>query len=375
MDAAIKNNIHMVSLLLNAGVDVNAQDDEGWTALHHAVEKNMIELTALLLQQPAIDVTMKRRWGDTPLHIAAREDLSGKLVAMLLQAGAHYNSKTKSGGSTPLSNAIHHKNIEATRLLIAVGANVNINHYSFLDYCTKYQGYHDNRLEVAQLLLRAGIIVDRVEKTDGRYIDMTPLKYAIVGNDHEMVALLAHYGADVNAVIKYKGREHLNQNILFYAINQGYLEMVKTLLKFGVVVDTIKSKKQRFIDMTELQLAVGVKDLESASLLIAYGANPHALLKIEQGDKIREISTLGLAILVKSVAAVDLLYRAGVALDGIKISDQYIIDVSGLGFPRAGDDKEMISILTSGGAQISTSNGPLKLNFTSIFYKIFSKRG
>lgn len=363
IDAAMKNNIHMVSLLLNAGVNVNTQDDEGCTVLHHAVEKNMIELTALLLQQPAIDVTIKKQWGDAPLHIAARKDLSGKLVAMLLQAGAHYNSK--SSGSTPVACAIHYKNIEATRLLIAAGANVNISKFSLLNYCTKYPGYHDNKLEVAELLLKAGIIVDQVEKTDGRYIDMTPLKYAVVGNDHEMVALLARYGADVNAVIKYKDQEHLNQNLLFYAINHSYIEIVKTLLKFGVVVDTIKSKKKCktgcYSDMTELQLAVCVQDLESVSLLIAYGANPHALLKLEIYDNILEISTLFLAIQVGNARTVDVLYRAGVDLDGIKISDK-VISISGNRLYRNDNNKEMMSILTSGGAQILASNPEPKLH-------------
>ena len=56
--------------LKNDDVDVNTQNETGWTPLHYAAEHNYVECVKLLLGVQNIDVNIKNKDGRTPLHIS-----------------------------------------------------------------------------------------------------------------------------------------------------------------------------------------------------------------------------------------------------------------------------------------------------------------
>uniref|UniRef100_A0A8C5WZ86 [histone H3]-lysine(9) N-methyltransferase n=1 Tax=Laticauda laticaudata TaxID=8630 RepID=A0A8C5WZ86_LATLA len=127
--AAKNGNVEMVSLLLSTGqVDVNAQDNGGWTPIIWAAEHKHIEVIRMLLTRGA-DVTLTDNeeniclhWasftgsaeiaevllnaqcdlhavnfhGDTPLHIAARESYHD-CVLLFLSRGADTEIRNKEG--------------------------------------------------------------------------------------------------------------------------------------------------------------------------------------------------------------------------------------------------------------------------------------
>ncbi|XP_059707549.1 ankyrin repeat domain-containing protein 22 isoform X3 [Haemorhous mexicanus] len=66
-----KQNEHLVKMLLRAGVDVNATDSSGSTALHYACEMKNQAVIPLLLEAHA-DTSVKNQDGETPLDIARR---------------------------------------------------------------------------------------------------------------------------------------------------------------------------------------------------------------------------------------------------------------------------------------------------------------
>ena len=117
--AASEGNIEAVKQHLDAGTDVNAKHVDGWTPLHLAKTKKVVEL---LIAKDA-DVNAKNTNGMTPLYSAT--SLGDKEIAELLIAnGADVNAKSEKG-LTPLHYAAMFGHKEIAELLITKGTDVN----------------------------------------------------------------------------------------------------------------------------------------------------------------------------------------------------------------------------------------------------------
>ncbi|XP_060498970.1 ankyrin repeat domain-containing protein 22 [Panthera onca] len=84
MVSKTKQNEALVRMLLDAGIDVNATDCYGCTALHYACEMKNQNLIPLLLEAHA-DPMIKNRRGETSLDIAQRLKFS-QIELMLRKA-------------------------------------------------------------------------------------------------------------------------------------------------------------------------------------------------------------------------------------------------------------------------------------------------
>ena len=84
--AAEEGNIDAVKQHLAAGTDVNAEDDEGWTALVYAIVKDREKIVELLIANGA-DVNAKMSKGWTPLDIAIEFEHS-EIADILRKNGA-----------------------------------------------------------------------------------------------------------------------------------------------------------------------------------------------------------------------------------------------------------------------------------------------
>ncbi len=72
----------MIQILVDKGVDINAQDKLGWTALHSAIWSNKIKSVELLFKLGA-DVGMKTTSGDTAISLAEQNSADSGVVELI----------------------------------------------------------------------------------------------------------------------------------------------------------------------------------------------------------------------------------------------------------------------------------------------------
>jgi hypothetical protein len=119
--AALGGNEKAVRMLLDDGVDIDAGDADGQTALHWAASNGHEAVVRLLLEKGA-DLTAKDILGWTALHVAARSGHEA-VVRLLLENGADIATESESGW-TALHLAASNGHEAVVRLLLEKGADV-----------------------------------------------------------------------------------------------------------------------------------------------------------------------------------------------------------------------------------------------------------
>ena len=119
--AAKRNCAEIVKLLVEAGVDVNYQDDNGETALHHAARAGHVECVKALLaanhsQQAGVEV-VEKSYGWTPLFVAAVEG-KAEVAEALVEVGKCEVDKMDLSGWTPAEHAALRGHLDLAAMLI-----------------------------------------------------------------------------------------------------------------------------------------------------------------------------------------------------------------------------------------------------------------
>lgn len=119
---AMDNRLAELEALLTApGVDPNAADDMGWTALHVACSYGRPAMAALLLRHGA-DIDQTNDLRHTPLHMASHKgDVA--TVRLLLRHGARVDPVTRPARHTPLMVASSTGHARIVQLLLDAGAD------------------------------------------------------------------------------------------------------------------------------------------------------------------------------------------------------------------------------------------------------------
>jgi len=122
--AAINGHMEVAGLLLEAGCDVNCQNNQGMRPLHDAAAKGDTELVQLLVKVPGCDIDCLNDGKETPLHQAVKYGRAGA-VQQLIIAGARVDCQDRKG-STPLHLAAKDGHIDLARSLIEAKADANL---------------------------------------------------------------------------------------------------------------------------------------------------------------------------------------------------------------------------------------------------------
>lgn len=105
--------------LVDQGVDVNARDEVGKSALHWVAGAKPEVISALLAA--GADVNAKDQWDRSPIHFVAATG-SMENIKLLLDAGAEVNAKTANDW-TPLHGAAKFGSSESVMALLEAGAD------------------------------------------------------------------------------------------------------------------------------------------------------------------------------------------------------------------------------------------------------------
>jgi ankyrin repeat protein len=295
--ATANGNAAMMGLLIEAGADPNSADPAGETMLMTASKIGVIDAVRLLLDRGAVVDGRDEAFQQTALMFAIRENRND-VVSLLVSKGAQVNIKTRVG-ATPnwvLPNSVpgfgHGVGIVRGGLP-ARGSRAPIpGGLSPLQYAAR-----DGRLEAAKILLDNGADINLVEANG-----ITPLITAIVNNRVEMARLLIDRGADIKAADWY-GRTPLwaavetrnmdldNATFENSIERAPFLDLIKVLLDNGadpnVRMKEVPPVRRAFlrvtgdlswVDMTgqtPFLRAALAGDVTVMRLLLQYKADPH----------------------------------------------------------------------------------------------------
>lgn len=127
LDASIRADLVKVTALINAGANVNEEDEYGWTALHLAAAYGHVEVVRTLLTNGA-DPNLRNAQGRNPLMYAAAFGHT-QIVEDLIAADTDVNAKSKDPddvhtGETALMLAAWSGYVGIITFLLAAGADV-----------------------------------------------------------------------------------------------------------------------------------------------------------------------------------------------------------------------------------------------------------
>jgi ankyrin repeat protein len=124
-DAVMRGDTATVRQLIRQGLDVNASQADGMSALHWAAQRGDASSAQILVYAGARVDALTRNGNYTPLHLAAREG-RGAVVQVLLANGADPLAATSTGGATALHFAAGHGDSLSVQALLDKGTPVDI---------------------------------------------------------------------------------------------------------------------------------------------------------------------------------------------------------------------------------------------------------
>ncbi|WP_162801700.1 ankyrin repeat domain-containing protein [Candidatus Chromulinivorax destructor] len=238
----------------------------------------------------------------TPLYIASGKSHTD-VVRLLLAAGANVDIQSADNVVSPLLIASCKGHTDVVRILLAAGANVDIKSTKNQDTSLKSVS-QSVYIYIAKLLLGPGANIDSQFTNN---ID-SPLDIAVYQGYTDIVQILVEYGANVNIQNTDNGVSPLH-----IASCKGHTDVVRILLAAGANVDI----KLTYNGITPLHIAVLCGHTEIVQLLVEHGAN----VNIQLGDN--QITPLHIAVYQGYTDVVRLLLAAGANIN-IQLADNQI---------------------------------------------------
>ena len=174
-------------MLVKAGADVRVADNKGLTCLTLASRRGRTETVRTLLCMPEVDVNQSNNMGSTSLHCAVLEK-HADVVHVLIDAGADIETKDEKGRS-PLHCACRSGKLAVVKMLVKAGAGVRVTD-NIGDTCltlAAFNGYTD--------IVRYLVGLPEVDVNHRTRAGRTALHHARQNARADVVQVLLEHGA------------------------------------------------------------------------------------------------------------------------------------------------------------------------------------
>lgn len=204
------------------------------------------------------DLTAQDIYGGTALHLAARRD-NIDAARLLIEAGTDVNLPVSASQQTALHIAAFGGGVEVAVLLIEAGANIEARNPG--GETPLHTAIAADQANVTKLLIEAGANIEARNASA-----FTPLFYAAGGNAVGAIELLVAEGADIDA------KRTIGYTALHYATYNGRVDALRKLIQLGADVNGAPHTEP-VNPLTPLGYAISLSRYEIADILRAAGAS------------------------------------------------------------------------------------------------------
>jgi ankyrin repeat protein len=367
-EVATVGNLQEFRKLIRSGAKIEETLPDGTTLLMTASQNGHVAIVKELI---ALGIDVNKRQSETFTALIFAVILGHEnIVKILVSSGADVNaghsmpsSRGSSGGQTALTVAAARKNISMCKLLIKLGADVNVvTEAGYTALMWSLAGTHDG--DCAKLLLQAGADPDpdavpspsvsfatltsplilaatngvtdivkelirrnvRLDKTDGN--GCTALKQAAHGGHVDIVLALTKAGASVEVA------DHEGWTALMSAASKGRLKISKVLINAGANVAAVANSGE-----TALAQSVGSR---SDGLALSALRDLNQMLDREADDGNGVMETIDLAD--DALKLTNILLKTG-ANPNVELDGKSLLEIA-----IQGGDEELVKLLKNNGA-------------------------
>lgn len=190
-EAVVGKEIDIVRELLNSGIDINAQDEQGRTAIMIATYANDAEMVKVLIDEGA-DVDIQDDMLNNPFLYAGAEGYMD-ILKLMIAAGADPKITNRYGG-VALIPASEHGYVEVVEELLT-NTKTDVNHVNNLGWTALLEAIilndgSEKQQQTIRLLIEYGADVNLADK-DG----VSPLQHAREKGFKEIEGILLEAGA------------------------------------------------------------------------------------------------------------------------------------------------------------------------------------